>query len=244
MKTKNISLLITLCILYTINISSQEEPSMSGVIRQYQSTLLAFQKIKRLLKEDKKDNQIDFTSIKGSPYLKEEFSLGQFYISDSLIDKNLFRYNIYADEIEIKENDQLYGLLKIEGTKLVLDNYTILLKEYVNQDKLKSKSYFILLTNGEKIGLYKRKRCKLTPAQKATTPNQMDRAAKFTTYDDYYIQKENQNILQEISIKKKNILKIMQDKKDIINNYIDKNNIDVKNEKKLTELFTFYNSLK
>ncbi len=226
-----------------VRIEAQEKPTTSGVTRQYQSTLLAFQKIKRLLKEDKKDNTIDFENIKGSPYLNKNFILGKLYISDSLIDTNLFRYNLYSDEIEITENDQLYGLLKINGTKLILDNNTIVLKKYQNDSKPISRSYFILLAKGKSISLFKRKKCKLTPAQKATTPNQMDRAAKFTTYENYYIKKENNDFLYEINTKKKNILKIMQDKKDAIKNYLEKNNVDLKNEKKIIELFSFYNSL-
>ncbi|MDH7444779.1 hypothetical protein [Aquimarina sp. 2201CG14-23] len=243
MKTNITTLLIIFILLPSIKTNAQDEPTMSGVIRQYQSTLLAFQKIKRLLKDEKKDNSIDFESIKGSPYLNEKFSLGKLYIYDSLIDNNLFRYNIYSDEIEVTENNQLYGLYKVKGMKLMLDNQTLVLKNYQENSKSKNKSYFIVLSEGKNISLYKRKKCKLTPAQKATTPNQMDRAAKFNIYEDYYIKKENDEHLYKISTKERNILKIMQDKKEIVKNYIDKHNINLKNEKKLTELFTFYNSL-
>ena len=229
---------IALLMFYPFHNFAQDAPTMSGVPRQYQSTLYTFQKVKKLLNNQEKEFSIPFEDIKGSPYLNKNFTKGKLYINDSLIEENYFRYNIYSDEIEINENGQLFGLLKIPQTKLILDEKVIALKNFEN-----NKSYFLVIYDQNNITLIQRKRCKLTPAQKASTPNQMDRAAKFTIYEDYYIKMNKNESFRELKLNKKSILKALYDKKKQIQAFLKNEEIDLDNESDVLRVLEFYASI-
>ncbi len=227
-------------------ITSQENPgAISGAPRQYMGTLQSFQKIRKLLNQTKKDTPLAFEDIKGSPYLNENFREGKIYLRDSLLDSGLLRYNIYSDEIEISENKKLYGLLKIIGSKIIIKNDTILLLNYIDDNKQKKKGYFLQIIDGTPIQLLKRLDCILTPQQKALTPNQKDRAAKFSIYESYYLKKhdENKNPIK-IQLKRKYFFEEMIDQKEKVQNFIKQNNLNLKNEEDLKKLIKQYNNLK
>ena len=134
--------------------------------------------------------------------------------------------------------------MKIKQSKILIGDQTIVLLEYPDNKNQLSKEYFIIIVDDKPLQLLKKMRCILSPAQKAPTPNQKDRAAKFTTYSDYYIKNDlqNQNPLK-LQLKRKNILMYMSDQKEKIKNYINTEDINLKNEDDLKKLFVYYNNL-
>ncbi len=238
------NIFLILFIITSLLYGQDNAGAISGAPRQYMGTFQAFQKIRKLLNENENSNSIKFSDIKGSPYLNNEFEPGNIYIKDSLIEKGMLRYNIYADEIEIKDQQKLFGLYKIQDSKVKIGKDEIILKEFF-EDQKKEKGYFITLINSNKVKLYKRIRCKIIEPLKAATPNQKDRSAKFKSYIDYYIilpiHKNGQ--LSKIKLKKKSIMNLMQDQEEKIKGYFKKNQVNLKREKDITKLFSYYESI-
>lgn len=241
MKTKFAIYLTVLMTIFVFNVNSQEA-SMSTVARQYQNTMLHFQKIKKLANKNT-PTKLNFEDIKGSPYLFDKSKSGKLYIQDSLIETNSFNLNLYSDEIEVIDNNQLYGIIKIDNTKLTIGEEIILLQAFLDDNGETNKGYFLEVWKGHNVSLFLKKNCKLVPPQKAATPNQKDRTAKFTIFDNYYILRSNETLLTKIKNNKSSIFQLMNDKKSELKQYIGDNNLNMKESEDLKKVFSFYNSL-
>ncbi len=223
--------------------AQQPRPTSSGAPRQYMNTMHAFQEFRKLLNKEIKDNPISLEDIKGSPYMDDKFKLGSIFVNDSLIEKSLIRYNIYSDEIEIKENNELFSLLKIDNSSVIINEQKITYRKYLTDSGKIEGGYFVLLFKGEFLNLYKKLRCKLSSPIKAPTPNQKNRAAKFLTYTDYYVKFNEKSKFKKIKSKQKFILELMNDRKDVIKKLIQEEKIDFKKENDLISIFKEYNNL-
>ena len=64
----------------------------------------------RLLKSRPSGQQKTNTGIEGTPYLSEDFKLGEVYTKDSVMYKGPLRFNTYANEIEFIADDIVYWI--------------------------------------------------------------------------------------------------------------------------------------
>lgn len=75
--------------------------------------------------------------IEGTPYLSEEFKLGEVYTKDSILYKGPLRFNIFSNEIEFKSRGVVYWIA--EPQKVVyakIDKSTFIYS--ANDDKEKN----------------------------------------------------------------------------------------------------------
>jgi hypothetical protein len=154
------------------------------------------------------------------------------------------RYDIYSDQIQFKEQDQIYSFIRPDNLAyVVIDTLRFLYSDYTNSQDEKAKtesSYFILKTDG---------RCKLLVKkniriQEAEPPKiyQDAKPPKFIiTADTYYLKKENKSAIRIKT--KKDILLIMSDKNDEISKFIDSGKLGTKNTDDLGKIVSFYNGL-
>ena len=155
------------------------------------------------------------------------------------------RYNVYKDEMEIKENDAIYFLPKNIGQTIYFQSTNKVFQVYSVINKAENKkTYFILLFGGAKLTLLLKER--------------IDLHSRFISNKRYigylpptfkhikgklYVGYKN-NTSQELPKKKKDILKLFSYKSKEVELFANNNNYGFKKQKDLIELFKFYDSLK
>lgn len=150
----------------------------------------------------------------GSPYTNNSFTSGLVYYDDENQGKIYYRYNAYNEEIEIKqtylEEDPIKSLNTNKAISIKLENGNYLsFKTFIDKNKNTLNGYLTLLHNGDTYDLYKRTTVKFTEAQPAqnsfvkATPN------RFTHFTEYYIQKKGVNKIEEIVLKNRKLIKML-----------------------------------
>jgi hypothetical protein len=188
----------------------------------------------------------EFNNIEGSPYANELFTAGNIYKNDKELFKDvLLRYNIFADEIEIKQNenvsDDSYGALIKEPNTLVkiLNNIYIFVPFEGSNEK---GHYFSILTEESNFDLYKKTEVSYSAPSYAKTSYDRDRPASFTQKSIYYMVSKDGKFY-ELPNSKSKIIKVMNKRKDQVKAYIKTANLDFKKEIDLIKLVKYYNSL-
>jgi hypothetical protein len=249
MRTLNYIILFFALLLSTVSFAQ----TVVGIPNQYESSWRLKQVIRDRLNIQERSNPIAYREIKGSPYLSDTFKNGQYYLNGESQGHFYLRYNVYNDQIEIlvdasPENLNLDepsfdAFLKYDKSKVVLDGKTIRSYYYNDDNGNTSNSYFIEVNTTDKLTLLLRKRCVLTPAEKAVTPNEADRAAKFTIYDDYYIISEGEKYPKKIELKKRKLLKEFPEQADALKVFIKEEKINLSEESDLVKLTNYMSTL-
>jgi len=178
----------------------------------------------------------------GTPYNNPNFLMGDIYIKNKLTAPNTsLRYNIYADEIEVKEypNDDETKLKALTKTPDI--HITILNKKYVYLTKIQGISeggYFLELQKGKNVMLYKKLIKKFYPAKKAKTSFERDLPASFKDKPVYYY-KTVDGKMNEIPTSKNKIIKSLSELNKGIKTYIKKTKINVTTEKGLMKALKY-----
>ena len=224
-----------------------------GEPNQYESTWRNLQVVRDILNNQDNSNSIDFKDIKGSPYYNHQFKKSKFFVGNKLFGVFNLRYNIYSDEIEVIDDNQLKNIgtnkldlkafLRLDNSKAIIDGQVIELYNYKDDKSIISKGYFIELNKNKKYTLLQRKRCVLTPAKKAPTFNQASRAAKFNIYNDYYLLTSGDRYPKKIQLKKNSILEMFPDKKYLLKTYIKNKKLKIKKSEDLADIINYAFSL-
>jgi hypothetical protein len=249
MKSLNIIALLFALLVSTVSYAQ----AVAGIPNQYEASWRLKQVIRDKLNTQERSYPIAYRDIKGSPYLSDTFKDGEYYLNGESQGHFYLRYNVYNDQIEIlvdaspenlsKDEPSYDAFLKYDKSKVVL-NGKIIQSYYYNDDNGNtSNSYFIEVNKTDKLTLLVRKRCVLTPAEKAATPNQTDRAARFTVYDDYYILNEGDKYPKKIELKKRKLLKEFPQEAEALKAFIKKENIDLAEESDLVKLTNYMSTL-
>ena len=227
--------------------------AVAGEPNQYESSWRLKQIIRDKLNTQERSNPIDFSEIKGSPYLNAEFVDGQYFLDGESQGHFYLRYNVYNDQIEIltdaspenlkSDNPKFDAFLKLDNSKVILNGETIKSYYYTDAYGNSSNSYFIEVNKTDNLLLLLRKRCLLTPAEKAATPNQADRAAKFTIYDDYYILLQNETYPRKLELKKRKLLKEFPEYEADLKAFIKQEHINLNDKADLIKLTNYLSTL-
>ncbi len=190
-----------------------------------------------------KDN-LFYDDVQGDPFIFKDFHEGTLYVLPDKEYKVNVRYDIYANQMHLKDSNQIYAIIHPEKVKLIeAGNYKFIYSAYVKSpgetDPVNS-SYFIMKANG---------RCKLLVKrniriQDAELPKlyQDAKPAKFiNTGDTFFLKLEG---MSAVRIKnRKDLLAVLTDKSDAIARYISSNKLDVKVLDDLIKIVSYYNTL-
>ena len=185
-----------------------------------------------------------YETVLGDPFLYRDFHEGEIiFRNGETFDLNL-RYDIYADQIHLKNNGQIYGIIHPEAlTSVRIDTLKFLYCNFVNSlsdRRPEESSYFIVMTDGKCKLLVKRN----IRVQDAEPPAVLKdaRPAKFVHLPDtYYLKQEWENAVRINSLK--DITAVMADKKEDIENLIRSEKLGIKKADDLVKIVTFYNNL-
>ena len=167
----------------------------------------------------------------GSPYVNENFIEGEVFYNDKSLGVYLYRHNAFNDEVEVvKPGDESVKYIKDEQGNFVPaegeSSSLATIKEIVLKDKETGRSlslttitnedgalrnaYLYELTAGNNYTLYYQNRVGFKEGVRAvnsmvrTTPN------RFTHFEEFYIQKNNEEVAYFFSGKKKDLEKVLK----------------------------------
>ncbi|UJH66550.1 hypothetical protein [Allomuricauda sp. SCSIO 65647] len=238
-----ISLCVILASIAAVGQTQGSGISLNGQINtsQYNTTRLSNLIFEKFLDQKEKVNPIKFEDIKGSPYEPKEFVVGTFHLKDKEPLNLMMRYNMYDDEIEVKENDgTITSFLKVDGTEFSIQDALIRPYSYTDENDQFKRGNFVVLADGDTKLLLKKK-VVLIPPEKAPTPNQRDRAAKFIVNKDYYVLKGTEQPVL-FNGKKKDLLSLFPDRAEEIKKFIKEGKLNLKKQEDLAQVFEHINS--
>lgn len=181
-------------------------------------------------------------SIKGSPYLNDEFIKGTVYTTskNKIADIEL-RYNIYNDDLEFKTPDDLTLAVNEPETIKLADfgDYKMTYKSYTNGKKTNS-AFFKILEEG-KVSLFAKPDVFF---QKEVEGDGIKpgKPAQFVQKSDNYYISIGENTATKVG-SKKDILNLMEDHSKEISAYLKQNKVKLSKSEQLQQLVQYYNSL-
>ena len=180
-------------------------------------------------------------NVNGSPYFVETYlpvKLSTFEDENILV-----RYNAADDEMEFNKGGQLYYIPKSDDLKIKFLNSG---KEYHHTpytDKGNATSgYLILLSENEKVSLYKKEQIRFVPAKEATNSYDMGRPAEYKKADDAFFIELNGTI-ENFPKNRKELIRKFAHKEKEVSDFVKKNKISFSREADLIELTKFLNTL-
>ena len=164
----------------------------------------------------KKDGNLDLYDFTGSPYLSDLFIPAKISNSSTTF---LLRYNIYNDEIILKEDeDKYYRIPKDNNFKFI---------SFENREKvvLLNDTYYILL-DGEpgKSSLVKKMSVKYYPPKRSENGYDPDKKANFSKQKDQYFY-SNENTLIPLDKRLEDYLKLFPEKKEPVKSFLKQNSL-------------------
>lgn len=188
-----------------------------------------------------------FAEISGSPYTSNDFKPGTLYYKGDNSGKVYYRYNSYNEEIELKKgnlkDEPLQSLSRDKNISLVgVDGKALRFSTFIDKNGLTQNGYLTLLKDGD-YALYLRNTAKFTESQKA--PNSFVKAipAKFSQYEEYYLEIKGIKRVDEIQFKNKKFLKLLPDDVRIsTENYLKKEGTKIKDIDDVKKVLAYLNT--
>jgi len=176
-------------------------------------------------------------SIKGSQYLDEKFSLSKISsVSNSQFET---RYNVFNDEMEVKDKGNLLLLNKFDSLTVVFTatNKTYECKKYNYKNK-EHLGFLNKLTSNENVNLYLKEVITFVPKKVATSSYGSDVDAHYKVDSNIYYIQIGSSII-EFPSKKNSFIKEFNPQKEDLENYFKTNDFKAKDEKSLINLVNF-----
>lgn len=184
------------------------------------------------------------SNVDGTPYYDESFNSATITPINKVF---MVRFNVALDVMEvIQETDTLFMNKNNRSyiIKLNKGNITYKILEYVeseNEDKL---GYYIQLTTGKKVKLYRKDRKKFVEVKRTAYGSINGTSAKYKEQkSEFYIEYGDNGTAVKLPRKKKSVIKLFASKQKEIKAFIKENKIKVTKEKDLIKLINYANSL-
>jgi len=150
-------------------------------------------------------------------------------------------FNISSNRIEALLNEDSAEKVFVFNTR-DLKKVRIGLKTFVNKNIDKGPNYLLeVIQEGDKIALYKSHKTVVIVAEVNPMTKQKMGKDKITIENSYYVEKNGK--IEEVKMKKSNLLKLMSNKKREVNSFMKENKINTSKEADLFKTFQYYNTL-
>lgn len=180
-------------------------------------------------------------NVNGSPYLVDTYL--PVKLSNYENENISVRYNAADDEMEFNKGGQVFYVPKSDDLKIKFLNSG---KEYhytPYTDKGNATSgYLILLSESEKVSLYKKEQIKFVPAKEAANSYDMGRPAEYKKADDSFFIEVN-GAIENFPKNKKELIKKFSNKEKEISEFLKQNKTSFSREVDLVQLTKFLGTL-
>lgn len=198
----------------------------------------------RLNKGIKGMNEVEYSSIQGDPFIFKNFTVGTLTAINDEKFKVEVRYDMFANEMHIKNKDEILAIIHPEKVKLIEANdLKFIYSQFVKSsgdDTSGDSSYFIMNVDG-KCKLLVRKNMRIQDAEPAKL-YQEAKPAKFIAKSDLYYLKMDDKSAVKIK-NEKELLAVMADKSNELKAFIKTNHLSAGKLEDLNKIVTYYNSL-
>ncbi|MDA3954135.1 MAG: hypothetical protein PF485_10840 [Bacteroidales bacterium] len=183
-------------------------------------------------------SSVEYKKIDGNPYLFENWSSGLIKLKSGMELKiESCKYDIYEDMLMfLKDEVSLYF-----SNPEDIDRFTIGTSDFINLKLDKKNDFFEILVEVKDFILLKKYKYDIIKGKESVGIIQATND-KFKISCKYYLKKGNAEIVK-VKIKEKDILELMNDKKQEVRNYIIDNKLNLKEENDLVAVFKFYSTL-
>ena len=213
-------------------------------------TMEYFDNFRTIMNTRNKNGSSTVENVKGSPYDNENFLKGTIIFGEKTYKNVWLRYNIYADEVEVKinaskdKNEEIYALNRDPEISFIIKDEKIRYTDLLRKNKRdKTSGNIVVLFEGENYALYKKKLKLYKESKKATTSLQRSFPARFIDSEEYYVKIAEQTPVL-IKLKLGDILNFLNDdKKNNVKNYVKENKIAVKKIPQLIQLLKYIDTL-
>ncbi len=198
------------------------------------------------ISENRSKNQDVYADFQGSPYTSNEFAMTSMYYGDEDLGKIYYRYNALNGEVEIKnslrESEQIKSLSRDKKVSVLVDGKKMSFMTFVTSKQKTLNGYLSTLSDDGTYKLFKRIHVKYTEGKPAANSFVKAVPSRFSQYTEYYLQKEGINRIDEIPLKNKKLLKLVDtSKREGLQNHLKENSLNIKNEADLIKAFQFLN---
>ena len=155
------------------------------------------------------------------------------------------RYNIFSNEIEVKESleqphEEAKPLTKSSEIYVKINEVVIVLVPLNGSDE--DGSYFQVLYEGKKVDLLKQVEIEYTVPKKASSSITRDLQGVFSNKDTYFLQTKRGKMYELPKAKKKKFL-VFGKNKDTLEQYAKKNGLNINKEPDLKRLIVHFDNL-
>ncbi len=188
--------------------------------------------------------KLNYSEIEGTPYAEEVLLEGYLILKRGDTVKNYFRYNIYTDEIEYLDGQELKVLLNhYEMDRLLLDGVTYVRIDYNSGIKLKS-GYLIPEVEGP-CALYKKLNVTFNDPMPPRSSYDKATPANFERKSDQWFISFDGAPARMVALNK-NVIRKVFPPRDVRNleEYVDKNKLKPKREMDFVKIITYYNRIR
>ncbi|MGM0565371.1 MAG: hypothetical protein ACQESX_01325 [Bacteroidota bacterium] len=176
----------------------------------------------------------------GTPYMDEDFKPAEIKVKfKNEPARNLkMRYNVYAQQFEIKSDEQLYGMTKTEK----VDYVKMGSRKFIFAKENNNLQVFEQLTQDGHARLLIKHKCMFKPSNYNAALDAGNRNPYFYHDNDYYLQLGEEEPF-EIKRRRKKVISALNSKQDEIKNYFKSNNLSAKSENDLIKVIHYYNDI-
>ena len=196
------------------------------------------------IKSSNEKREVKLADIQGSAYTSEVFAPGSLYYKDQFESSIFYRYNAYAEEIEIKNADipgaEIRGLQRDKNIKVKTpDGKTFSFQTFIDKKGLTQNGYLTKLMEG-KYTLYKRYDVKYTQGQKAMNSFVKATPPRFSKFTEYYVELDGRNRIDELELSNRKLLKLVDtEQREALKTYLKENNIKIRKKAMSIKLSLF-----
>jgi hypothetical protein len=188
---------------------------------------------------------VKIKEVSGSAYTDENFYDGHIRLTDTVVNILPVRYNVVLDELEFKKNDKVYAL--------VPQNYAIIKIPYINKvysylnynsENTFKKGFLGVETSNKNINFYTKEVIVYIPYADASNAYSEPIPSHFKKGEKLYFIGLSDKSVVEMPKKNKDLLKLFPNYEKEITAFIKTNKISLNDEKELSLLVNYLDSLK
>ncbi|GAA3508677.1 hypothetical protein GCM10022393_20320 [Aquimarina addita] len=184
----------------------------------------------------------NFDEYTGSVYQTSNYKDASLIDEKSGTFEAKLKYNIYSDVLEFKNSSGTYEIVQNKTTHARIGEDYFYFCEFNDQRGRDKSGYYVLVELTDNYRIYKKYSINVVNPQKRNTPSGTDTPGKLAAETRYFL--EQNNMIMELPMNKKEILIALSDKESELSNYIKKEKIKVRKEEDLIRLVSRYNALK
>lgn len=195
--------------------------------------------------DSKRENTYD--AFRGSPYTSNEFQKTALFYKDELVGEIYYRYNSLNQEVEIKTTNSpdegIRALGRDKAISIIIKGRPMSFKTFIDKNDRTTNGYLVTLEDTGDYTLYKRYYATFKESLKAPNSFSKDVPAKFTQYEEYYLEKAGANRVDYIKLNKGSLMKsVTGEKRNALKDYLRENEINLRKESDLIKAVEFLNS--